>query len=388
MENASRAAPGASARDEISRLRDEQPRPLAKDTICRFTRHARAITRTTTIPMRAAAIRTLDVLLADAGPEGWCWRSPGEIQTIVPRSNLRKEYSLATILRSLNELHAAGLISWRYIPPGGRFPLRVGKGKDSRVLWNRGRATQSGGRVFMINLDAFQLPAQPWKQPSSRAPAPVEEETLPPHDDAPQVDEIDAPFVDADVTPAANDVAAAEAQARDAQGEIMCDRGTQIIDDRPSDLLRSLSETPQSLGRDDEQDPAQPEPAAHAPAALEADASPRAPREESHQRALTRAGNGQRSPLDRLTRAGFDAGNRDGPCHIAFAVNVPGLPVVVPDHTRTRRPATAQQRAAPAPIPTQRATPAHEKLGRKKAKDRASCQARCRGFSTGGGSSA
>lgn len=106
--------------------------------------------------MRAGARFVLEVLLTDADVEGLCWRSPREIAAITPRSAKRPRYSLATVLRSLRELDEAGIVSTRRIAPGERYPRREGKGAKARAIWGQGPSTQSGGRVFVVNLDTFQ----------------------------------------------------------------------------------------------------------------------------------------------------------------------------------------------------------------------------------------
>lgn len=130
--------------------------------------------------MRAAAVRVLFVLLADAGPEGWCWRSPRELQAVLARSFLRQDYSLATILRSLHELRAAGFITWRTLGPGDAYPLRIGKGKASQVKWGQGRTTTTGGRVFMVDLDVLTAPAcKSRERAASHEPPPMDDRTPP-----------------------------------------------------------------------------------------------------------------------------------------------------------------------------------------------------------------
>ena len=203
--------------------------------------------------MRAAAIRVLDVLLADAGPEGWCWRSPAEIQAVIPRSNLRQEYSLASVLRSLNELRAAGFLTWRTLKVNQRFPLRVGKGKASQVVWGKGRSSEHGGRVFMLDLDALTAAAG---RPRLRVVK-----------DAPEL----------------------ERQSMD-------DRAGTIIHDRPSDRLRVSSET-RRVEEETSPDPA--------PAALAEDTRPEGRADETRR-------NPPRERDSHALRAGTEASETPG----------------------------------------------------------------------------
>jgi len=134
---------------------DVQPPPRPSGVVCQFTRHPRALARSITLEMRAAARFVLEVLLTFADAEGVCWPSPRQIAQVTPRSGKVKRYSLPTVLRSLRELEAAGLLESRRVAPGHRYPAREGKGASARTVWNQGLSTHSGGRVFVVNLAAF-----------------------------------------------------------------------------------------------------------------------------------------------------------------------------------------------------------------------------------------
>lgn len=126
-----------------------------KAEIIAFSRHPEISKHVCNYPLQASVRFVLDVLLAHAGHEGVVWHQPPELARLLPRSTVRKNYSLVQILKALRQLRALGLICWQVVPAFGRFPRRVGRGKASVIQAGKGKFTLHGGRVFHVHLDAL-----------------------------------------------------------------------------------------------------------------------------------------------------------------------------------------------------------------------------------------
>jgi hypothetical protein len=125
-----------------------------------FTRHPKALARVESLPLQAGAQRTLFVLVKFADKDGSVCISPREIARLTPVSERTTSYSVAHIIRGLKKLKEDGFVDWDRVPALGHFPT--------------GRFTQSGGRVFWVNLLALQRRGPLWSRDNPRKPSPPE----------------------------------------------------------------------------------------------------------------------------------------------------------------------------------------------------------------------
>jgi hypothetical protein len=139
----------ASLRGDEENLGQLAPKRKTHGTVCAFARHRReyanAVAELGTLAMRGSARLLMMTLLADADPEGLYWgQVRGELRALTGLSVNR-------LLEAARELRKLGLLSWVWIRPFSRFPLRVSRSEPAK--WGRGNWTQHGGRVWVVHWE-------------------------------------------------------------------------------------------------------------------------------------------------------------------------------------------------------------------------------------------
>ena len=137
---------------QVSEILADAGEPCKKGAVLPFTRHPRLLARVHRLRLQSCAHRVLEVLLTYADAEGVCWPQPDEIVQLMPRSARVDVYSMASVLRALRTLRELGWLAWTTVPPLGRFPGR----RRGRLVPRGGRWTQSGGRVWALNLEKLR----------------------------------------------------------------------------------------------------------------------------------------------------------------------------------------------------------------------------------------
>ena len=122
--------------------------------ICTFTRHKHELAKAVTLGLRAASQRLLEVLLTVADADGVSCIGIATIVDLMPRSPRRPRYHRRTVELAADDLAAMGYLSWTRVHPCSYYPPTSGGRR-------RGRWTQSGGRVWRVDLAAVRRANRP-----------------------------------------------------------------------------------------------------------------------------------------------------------------------------------------------------------------------------------
>ncbi len=148
--------------------------------MCAFTRHKRELARLVNhgFALTPAQQRAAHVLLCTADEDGVCWIGVRQILERMPHTPRRSasrakkpegrsrpgpviprrpdEYALRTLQIALEGLRRRGFLDWEHVKVGQRpadVARRLGLPHTNR---ERGRRSEHGGRVFLLNLGAFR----------------------------------------------------------------------------------------------------------------------------------------------------------------------------------------------------------------------------------------
>jgi hypothetical protein len=145
--------PASLTRTDLQVTQADRPRNNAGSLVS-FTRHKRELARLVALQVPAAVRFALHVLLCHADADGICWTAVETIRGLMPRSGRRKLYNERTVRLALIEARRQGLLTWTTVPPFGRFPTR--DRSTHKAVFGKGRWTQSGGRIWQVNLPALR----------------------------------------------------------------------------------------------------------------------------------------------------------------------------------------------------------------------------------------
>jgi hypothetical protein len=216
-------------------------------------RKAKSFFRSALLEMQACAVRVLELLVGLIDSDNKCWLQDDEIATALPRSAKRTTYSRAHVRRVLRDLHAVGIVRWKTLKPGDKWP--------------NGKRVEDGGRIFEVNMDALcgtgplwtptpltspelaALARTAWARGEARRGA-----RLSPRPVAASAPAVDVATVEEPSPEDPPDVEAATALPPEPpppappEPEIIHDRGGTILHDPPSDQTPSESNSPDPAG--------------------------------------------------------------------------------------------------------------------------------------------
>ena len=187
------------------------------------------------LPLQQGARSVLALLIARGrGKRYRSWLYAETMAELLPRSGVVEHYSVQHVYRGLRQLHAAGLIRWKVVKPGETFPAGATPDVDGGGVFS-----ESGGKVYEVNMDALCGRGLVWRVEASPTPTP---RALLDDDDAADVEAIAAVAelrAELEATPPPEALATPSASP---EGVIIHGRGGVIIHDRPSLDLGSPSE--------------------------------------------------------------------------------------------------------------------------------------------------
>jgi hypothetical protein len=157
-ESQARTMPASLARTDLQVTQADRPRNNAGSLVS-FTRHKDALARLVALQAPAAVRFVLHVLLTHADVDGVCWTGIDTIREAMPRSAARKVYHRRTVELALVAARRLGLLTWTRVPPLSRYPAP--DRSTHRAVMGKGRWTQSGGRIWRLNLPALRGQAPP-----------------------------------------------------------------------------------------------------------------------------------------------------------------------------------------------------------------------------------